>query len=258
MKKLYQIASYIQYVLFSRHFRGGGIHSPFVFRQINVLFRERRPFYCFSKIEKLRNSLMQNNKEVFQQDFGTQPSQNRKIANIAKCALPKKYAQLLFRLVNDNNPQNILELGTSLGLTTAYLASVNSKSNCHTIEGAPEIMALAEQNFKKLYINNITTHVGNIDEILPEVLRQIPSLDFVYFDANHQKNATINYFNQCVEKIGEKSIFVFDDIYWSPEMTQAWKEIKKHPKVKVAIDIHEMGILYFSQELQKGDFVVRF
>jgi predicted O-methyltransferase YrrM len=258
MKRMYQIISFLKYVLFSGHFRGDGIHSPFLFRQINVLFREHRPYYCYAKIEKLRRALAHDDRMVFVEDYGTGNSRECRVSQIAKCSLPPKHAQLLFRLVNDRNPKYILELGTSLGLTTSYLASVNSASVCHTIEGAPKLAELAKQNFSKLYINNIVAHVGNIDEILPEVLKTLPTIDFAFFDANHTKEATMRYFHLCLSKINGKSMFVFDDIHWSEEMASAWNEIKNHPKVRVSLDVYEMGILYFDEELQKGDFVVRF
>ena len=259
MDYIHYIKSYIIYIVCARHFRGDGVHSPFVFRLINSVFREKNAYYAYRQMEKIRDTLLYNDTEIEVKDFGTGTSGKRKISDIAHKSLKnRKYAQLLFRLVNETKPKTILELGTSLGLTTMYLAASNTHSRCITLEGSPEIAEFAEKLFKKNKFTNIESHCGNIDDILPLLLNNVEKLDFVFFDANHQKAATLNYFAQCVEKIAEKTVFVFDDIYWSREMTEAWQEIKTHPKARVSIDIFAMGMIFFDTELQKGDYRVRF
>ena len=139
-----------------------------------------------------------------------------------------------------------------------YLASADSKSRCITIEGCPQTLETANRLFKENNYANIESHCGNIDNLLPNLLQNIETLDFVFFDANHKKAPTLNYFEQCLEKTYSNSIFVFDDIYWSKEMTQAWKQIINHPRVRVSIDIFQMGIVFFDDELQKEDYRLRF
>ena len=87
-------------------------------------------------------------------------------------------------------------------------------------------------------------------------LKEHNQLDFVFFDGNHKKKPTLSYFKQCLEVAHEDSIFIFDDIYWSTEMTEAWQEIKKHPKVTLSIDCFEMGIVFFKKEQAKEHFTV--
>lgn len=257
--KLYYILSYVKYFIKARHFRGDGVHSPFVFALIQSVFREKKPYYTYYIAERARKKLKKNQSSIFVTDFGTKKAASRKISNIAKQSLKsKKYSQLLFRLVNYLKPNLILELGTSFGITTMYLAAVNSKSRCITIEGCPETLSVAKTIFQKNNINNIESHCANIDQKLPEVLHQLSSVDFVFFDANHQYDATVNYFYQCLNKVNEKTVFVFDDIYWSKDMTKAWNEIKSHPQVRVSIDIFQMGIVFFNQELQKEHYILRF
>jgi len=259
MDYIHYIKSYINYIIRARHFRGDGVHSPFVFHLINNVFCEKNAYYAYRKMEKIRDTLLCNDTEIEIKDFGTGASGKRKISDIAHKSLKnRKYAQLLFRLVNETKPQTILELGTSLGLTTMYLAASNTQLRCITLEGCPETAGFAKNIFKKNKFTNIETHCGNIDNILPLSLSEVEKLDFVFFDANHQKEATLRYFAQCVEKAGEKTVFVFDDIYWSHGMTEAWQEIKTNPKVRVSIDIFEMGIIFFDPELQKGNYRIRF
>jgi predicted O-methyltransferase YrrM len=259
MDRCHYIKHYIKYKLCARHFRGDGVHSPFVFRLINNVFREKNLYYIYNNVEKIRNSLLNDNKEIVIKDLGTGDNTKRKISDIARKSLKnEKYAQLLFRLVNQAKPDTILELGTSFGITTLYLASYNSKARCITIEGCPETLKIASNIFNTEKCNNIETHEGNINQLLPTILNDLEKIDFVFFDANHQEQATLDYFNLCLNKKGEKSVFVFDDIYWSKGMTKAWQKIKTHPSVRVSIDVFQMGIIYFDEELQKGDYILRF
>ena len=116
-----------------------------------------------------------------------------------------------------------------------------------------KIIAKYKIGFKNVELVNDT-----FDNFLPNHLQKVPQLDFVFFDGNHQKEATINYFNWCVEKAGNKTVFVFDDIHWSGGMTEAWEVIKKHPKVTSTIDLFFVGIVFFNKDLSKEDFTLKF
>lgn len=239
-----------------------GVHSPFVFELLNSVFYNSKSYYSYSQIEELRSVLKKNKKKIIHVDLGALASGKNKnftVSDIVKKSAKKpKYSKLLFRLVNYFQAKQILELGTSLGISTAYIASGNLSSNLITLEGSPEIAKIAEENFKNLNLKNIRLIEGNFNNTLPTVLTKIEKLDFVFFDGNHTYEATINYFNQCLAKKHASSIFVFDDIYWSPEMTTAWEEIKNHPDVTVSIDIFQMGIVFFRKEQMKQHFIIRY
>jgi predicted O-methyltransferase YrrM len=226
----------------------------------NVIGTEQQ-YYFFLNAEILRNELLQTETKIEKIELGTGNKKNKKIkiSDIAKTALKSsKEAQLMFKLVNYFQPKNILEIGTSLGVTTSYIAAANSNANVVTIEGCPNTLAVAKSNFEKLRIKNITTHCGNFDEILPTVLSKFQTLDFVFFDGNHRYQPTINYFNLCLEKVNENSVFVFDDIHWSAEMTKAWDEIKNHKQVTVTIDLFSVGLVFFRTQQAKQHFILKF
>lgn len=240
-----------------------GIHSPFVYDLLINTIYNKKNFYAYLQIEKLRNALFLSNQKVECIDLGAGSKVNNSSKKSVKAILhsaakPSKYSQLLFRLVNHFQPSTILELGTSLGISSAYMAIANSKSKLITIEGCQEIANVSKSNFQKLELKNIEQVVGNFDEVLPAVLKNINQLDFVFFDGNHRKGPTLNYFKQCLEKSNEKSVFVFDDIYWSPEMKEAWEEIKKAEKVTVTLDLFYMGIVFFRKEQVKQNFIIRY
>lgn len=139
-------------------------------------------------------------------------------------------------------------MGTSLGISTLYQAKADGRARVITLEGCPEIAAVAQENFKRLKANNIELMTGNFSTTLPQALRKMQRIDYVFFDGNHRKTATLNYFHEALKYAHEGSVFVFDDIYWSQEMMEAWEEIKAHPQVTLTIDIFYMGIVFFRKE----------
>lgn len=261
MDKAHSVINYLKYrkLRVNEH----GIHSPFVFELYNRVFKKDIFFYAFETIENTREELLSDNRMISVTDLGagshTGSRAERRIGDIAKTAAKNKhYGQLLFRLVNYFRPATILELGTSLGLSTRYLAIARPDSRVITIEGSPEIRQIALENFKKAELQNIESIEGNFDEVLPAVLEKCPAPDLVFFDGNHRRDATLRYFEQCLAKATSGSIFIFDDIYWSKEMTEAWQTIKAHPRVTVTIDIFQMGIVFFREGQAREDFVLKY
>jgi len=239
------------------------IHSPFIFDLYNDTICDENPFYVYEDIESIRAKLLLTDMEITIEDHGAgskvNKSNTRKIKDITKNTVKApKYGQLLFRLVNRFKPATILELGTSLGISTMYLAAPSKKTKVTTVEGCPSTAKVAQINFDKIGFENITLLNDTFDQFLPNHLAKTKALDFVFFDGNHQKDATINYFNLCVEKIHNDTVFIFDDIHWSEGMTEAWEDIIKHPKVSSTIDLYFMGIVFFNPELSKENFVLKF
>ena len=239
------------------------LHAPFIFQFFNSIISDRRIFYVFEEIENIRKKLINNLDIIDVLDLGAGsqiiPGRERTISDIAGSSLSSpKFSQFLFRLVLNRNPTNIVELGTSLGINTLYLAKANSKTPVVTMEGCPNIAKIAVRNFEKMACENITLVEGDIDCNLELVLSRFNTIDFVYFDANHTQEATLRYFELCLSKVNENSIFVFDDIHLSIGMNKAWKLIKTNPIVALSIDIFDAGIIFFDKRLQKQDYILEF
>lgn len=244
-----------------KSFRLHGVHSPFVFDLYQHVIRHDGQYRAYRQVEALRKELLQNKKVISVTDLGagsrTQATTRRTIQALAAIsAKPPKYAQLLFRLVNYFQPQTILELGTSLGLSTAYLAAARQKSQVYTFEGCPNIAAEAGRNFRLLQLRNIKLIRGNLDQTLPAALGPLATIDLVYFDGNHRYEPTMRYFEACLAKHTEHSIFILDDIYWSPEMVRAWQEICLHPEVTISIDLFQLGLVFFRRKQPKQHFTL--
>lgn len=250
---------YILHFLSAHNTRGFGVHSPFMFQFTRFVLCERHAYYIFEPIEILRNRLKKDNRILNIKDFGTGNDRRKTVAVIAKCSLkPAKEGQLLFRICNYLKAQYVLELGTSLGITTAYLASPSTDIKCVSLEGCPEIAQVARENFEKLELKNIEVVVGNIDITLKQVLNESTQLDFVFIDANHRSEAVLNYFEQCLCQVQKDTVLVIDDIYWSADMERAWQSVKSHPRVTSTIDLFSMGIVFFNPDLNKKHYKMRY
>ncbi|ATP59333.1 SAM-dependent methyltransferase [Pedobacter ginsengisoli] len=243
----------------SRH----GTHSPFVYKLTDEVIYDFKSKIEYKSIEVQRKKLFNDDSLVTVTDLGAgshlNKNRTKKVSQIAKNALKNPaLAQLIYRLAKDNNPKSIIELGTCLGITTAYLSKARPDAEVITIEGCPETAKVAYNNFKELDLENVELQVGNFDVLLPEIIDKRDKLDFVYIDGNHRKEATLNYFNWCLPKVHENSLLIFDDIYWSKGMKEAWGEIKNHPDVIVTIDLFWIGLVYFRKGQAKEHFKIRF
>jgi len=208
---------------------------------------DTKPVYA--EIEQLRRQLLADGRcvEVLDLGAGSRVSKRktRRIGRIAKHNLkPAKLAQLLYRLVAAFSPDTLVELGTCLGITTVYLAKAIPEGKVITIEGCPAIAQVARETFRKAMQENIIIRNDNFDAVMPGIFKETKT-DFVFIDGNHRKEATLNYFRHYLSHAGENSIMVFDDIYWSEGMKEAWKEICDHEKVTVSIDLFWIGLVFF-------------
>ncbi len=256
---LFDIKVRLQYILRAHYRKGHWVHSPFTFHTLNYVIFERTPYYSFNIIESLRQQLLHDNTTLTLQPLGTSKEKTTTIARELKnSAKSPRQAQLLQRLCASNQSHYIIELGTNLGLSTAYLASNNSNSQVYTLEGQPQLCQIAQQNFKQLHLNNIQIIEGNINNTLPTLIQQIPQIDLLFIDANHQYQATINYYKLAKSKVHKNTIIIFDDIHWSEGMQQAWNEIRQDPDIRLAIDIFHMGIVWFNTDIPKQHYIVAF
>lgn len=265
MYSTWQLAKkYCSYYLYASNGKGHGMHSPFVYDFIRNVLNDKRHFYAYQQVEALRRQLLQDKTVIGIQDFGAgssvDTSSRRVIASIAKnAAKPAKWTQLLFRIVHYYQPKTILELGTSLGISTAYMALANPRAHIITTEGCPEITRYAKQNFRSLQCSFIQQVTGNFDDTLPGILKGISHLDLAFIDGNHRFQPTLNYFQQLLPVLHHSSILILDDIHWSEDMERAWDVIRQHESVRLTIDLFFIGLVFFSDQFRvKQHFSIRF
>lgn len=280
----HQIKSYMKFLWRSKNQHG--VHSPFIYNLLTRCFYDRRAYPSYLEIQAYRKEILKNNNTIKVTDFGAGSrvfrTGQRRIAAIGKNAgITSRRARLLNRLVRYLQVENALELGTSLGIGTVAMASGNTVK-LTTIEGCPETARIASEFFEKSNLPDIDLRIGEFRSMLsqlknvsaipaeearkgfepttgaPHVKRTAPpAFDLVYLDGDHQKEPTLEYFEQLLPHTHNDTLFIFDDIHWSPAMEEAWEVIKAHPSVKVTIDTFFWGLVFFRKEQVKEHFVLR-
>ena len=259
---MFQLIAYLKFLFHSKNEHG--VHSPFVYNLVISCFYDATNFSAYDKLKVHREALLENKNTIEVSDFGAGSrvfkSNTRAIAKIVKTAgITPKNSKLLFRIINYFQPATILEIGTSLGLATTSMALGNPKSTIFSLEGCSETQGVAKKYFIENMEQEVQVHFINtkFESYLPQENQQKPTtFDFIYFDGNHSKAATLDYFEALISTILPHSIWIFDDIHWSEEMEEAWEILKQHPKVTLTIDTFQWGIVFFRPEHQKEHFII--
>ena len=255
------IKEYLKYLILAKNRHG--IHSPFVYNFIDShLYKPVDPLIV-SEIEGVRKALLKDNSEIDFIDLGAGSKKGKvdkpRVKDIAKNSLkPTKYAKLIANLGQYINAKSVIELGTSFGTTTLYLSRTLKNAKIHSIEGCDSIARVAKSNFDQLGVKNINLIIGNFNTEFPKLLDKLDFVDLIYIDGNHTYEATLSYFNLAIKKIDSKGIIVFDDIFWSKGMKQAWLEIKNHPDVTISFDFFYIGVISIDSRFSKESFRIRY
>lgn len=264
-KKIQQAAGYFLHFLRAKGSRGHGVHSPFVFDFITTVLNEAdQDKRQFAPIEHFRRQWCNRNDMIQVQDLGAgslvDNRAERSIGSIVKnAAKSPRFGRLFYRMIKHYHIDSVLELGTSLGLTTQYFSLANPPAGVVTIEGSPAIAAFAAAGFSAAGLSNIVCITGDFAEKLPSALNGLKGRKLLFFDGNHQYAPTLDYFQQALTVAEQDDIFIFDDIHWSAAMESAWAAIKKNQKVACSLDLFFIGIVFFKKEFkEKLDFSIRF
>ena len=257
MNLFYSFRQYIRYLLRAKG--PDSIHSPFVFDFYNAVLAHPYRFYSHEILEEKRTEILQDRTVIEFEDPGAVKKIRRdEIRNLASRSLmPAEKATLLFQLSHWLRPEKVLELGTSFGLTTAYLAKA-FPSEITTFEGVSPIAERARTLWDSLDIYNIDSRTGKVEEMLPDFLQDPenhPDLSIV--DADHSYESTLRNFQLLADVAKDSTCIVFDDIYWSAGMGKAWEAIKADARVTVSIDVYGFGIVFFRKASKKENFVLR-
>lgn len=235
------------------------IHSPFFFDFYNKVVKGKTDPALFEEIEKTRERLLKNQSVISIKDLGAKSphfkSDKRPINQVAATSLNDiDQCTFFYRMARYMESKRIVELGTSMGITSLYLSKIDG-AKLFTFEGNSDLINIALTNFESLDQKNIELIEGNIDHTLPEFLQNPAKIDFALIDANHRYEPTLKYFNWLSMRMADQSVIVIDDIYYSEEMGRAWSELKKHELVYGSIDLFRCGILFFDLALNKQHFI---
>ena len=259
---------YLHYYFTAANGKGHGIHSPFVFDFVTHVLNDRGPYPAWAAIEELRGRLLRDDRVLRIEDMGAgatvgsasaRTGSVRKISDIARrAAKPRRLGQLLFRIAHHYQPATVLELGTSLGLSTAYLATGATGGRVISIEGSGPVIEAAAENLRSLGVDAELLQ-GNFDVLLEPLLNRVGSVGLAFVDGNHRYEPTLRYFHLLMAHMPAPAVLIFDDIHWSAEMERAWAAIRADPQVYMTIDLFFIGLVFLRDEFKvKQDFTIRF
>lgn len=272
MNSLYRLGAWLRHQICAWNTGGEGIHSPYLFHLVRMIISDDNRYYCWEAIEERRQAMLHAPKRIDVTDYGSKgkgATYSCLVSDVARNSLqPARYAQVFFRIVNwlsheAGRPLEIIELGTNLGITTAYLASAATCNHVTTYEGSEALIELAQMNWKKLGLKNIDVVPGNIDDTLylykgqKSKVESRKKFDFGYIDANHTYEATTRYFDTLAKCAHEKSMIIIDDIHHSKEMERAWKVIQERADVTTTMDFFDFGIVFFDSHYLKRHYKLR-
>jgi predicted O-methyltransferase YrrM len=254
----FQVKSFINYWLDAVD--DHSLHSPFFFDLYRRAILPGKSNDDFDPIETIRSRLLDDDTKVESIDLGAGSAvltKSRTIKDIARTSLSTSFfLQMYHRLVEYFHARHVIELGTSLGISSMYLAKTKGVE-LTTFEGTPSIAERARENFAQLNYSNIKLIEGEIDSTLQHHLGLCTKIDLAFMDANHRYEPTIRYFNWLLKKIHERSIIIVDDIHYSPEMEQAWNEMKTHRLVYGSADLYRSGLLFFDPSVNRQHVVLQ-
>lgn len=255
---IHQVLSYLKWLPKTFHLHG--IHSPFVYTFEKECLRAKQQTTHKKKLVQYRQRLLAAQRTIEVTDFGAGSrifkSNQRRICDVAKHAgATTSRMQLLQRIVSYLKPEQVLEIGTSLGMATVSLALGEPTTSVVSLEGCPNTLSVARECLAHFKIDNVQLVEGRFSESIQTLNSH--KIDLIYFDGNHSKEATLAYVQMLLPTAINGTVWIFDDIHWSPEMSQAWDQIKALPEISVTIDCYHLGFAFFRNEQVKEDFYLR-
>lgn len=259
----HSVSKYLEYKLFSSHRKGHGIHSPFIYGLVNDVFRNKIDPGVVLKIEQVRKKMLTDRRVIEVNDLGSgsekMKEKLRSIGEIAQfSAVPAKYGKLLYSLSGRFGQSSIIELGTSLGLSAAYMANGSPETTVHTIEGCSNTAAIAEEYLASATEGNVKVYRGSFDSTLPAVAAKAGPPGMIFIDGDHRSDRLMSYFTYLSEISCDDTVIVIDDIHLKCEMGMAWEWIKTCNRVTVTVDILRMGLVFFRRGISRTDLIIRY
>ncbi len=259
---LYPVGAYLRHLLTARSTAGHGVHSPYIYDFLTKVVRNKTDVKIVSQVESLRRNMLSDKRSIMVTDLGagsvTRAGGERRVAEIARtAALPAKEAGLLSRIVRSKEQGIILELGTSLGISTLALALAAPERRVITVEGCPVLAAIARENLLKYGAANAEVLAMEFSAAIESLRNEGLSVSFAFIDGNHRGTALDEYVSK-IAAMGDNMIIVADDIRLTKEMFRAWRSVAASGIATVSMETLRLGILFIKHGITPGRYRIRY
>lgn len=150
-------------------------------------------------------------------------------------SIGKEIGSFLYFLAVSTNSKKILEVGTSIGYSTAWLAMAAEKNrgNLETIESAERLILEAQNNIKLMSLSEyVDFHHGYGEDIIPLL---DGDFDLIFIDS--ATKGYENLFEISLEKLKTGGLLIFEDILFSVTgKRDVQKEMMNEFNIKVRND----------------------
>lgn len=234
------------------------VHAPKAFSYLGEVVEDDRHFYWFDMIRQLRLRYAASAERIEVTDLGAgsqaHASRERRVRDIAaSSATPPRFGEYLLKTADWCDARYMLELGTNLGIGTAYLAgALPADGRLISIDADAAVLAHARAALKPLPTRGEVRLVhGAFVDRLPEALASLPRVDLAFVDGHHDEEATKRYFAAIAQHTHAGSVVILDDVHWSAGMEAAWDWVKRQPGVSLSIDLYRWGVVFFDPAVRK-------
>ncbi|NUM53880.1 MAG: class I SAM-dependent methyltransferase [Candidatus Hydrogenedentes bacterium] len=221
-------------------------------RQFARFSADTQEMEWLTRCERLRADLSKSNEKVRMRNFTKEAETGRPHFDdytLSELCLggakPYVWNYLLFRLIRAFKPTHCLEIGTSIGVSTSYQSAaltLNGVGTIDTLEGSEDLSRAADRHLAGIGITCARGHIGIFQESLPEVLRDMGTVDYAFVDGHLEPAATLRYFEMIKPYLSDNALYVCSWIRWSEGMHGAWQKIIADPRVVCSADLYKYGV----------------
>lgn len=184
------------------------------------------------------------------------------VADACRDSKKPRPALLLYWLVRQLRPIKIVEFGSNVGISAGYIAAAlranGDGGHLWTLDGSHYRQRLAKETIEKLgFADTVSFAFGEFNDILPTVLAENGPFDCAFIDGNHTLEPTMDFTRQVLEQADRDPLMIYDDIRWSPQMKEAWRQLRQDPRMTTAADLYSVGVCRISRDASASRCITR-
>ncbi|RXQ96112.1 hypothetical protein EO244_04510 [Ancylomarina salipaludis] len=229
--------------LISRHYRGFGLDSPFVYHFVRNVIEAKMHYYPFRKLDRLCQNILSvlegaiSNKNLKEDENLWYVSE---FNHLKDCT---KLNRFIFRLVNFVNPKSLAFIGDDSGLNLIYLAKTDTRRDLYCMGARGFVHDFAHPILKEQALSNIVFSDLNTDL----------NFDFIQISRSVSSEVLLKFEQNLDKYLNEECYLIIENINRDEKMISLWDRLKKLDRFTVSLDLFDVGILIARKGLKKQE-----